>query len=100
MAFTTRTAMNVALAVLAAATLSGVSAPKKLCEGFLPPNSMRIPVGDHSHRGIRNNGGLTEDQYNQIMDRIQSLFQDVVKARGGTLVVNRLWTDDTVNSSA
>ena len=61
---------------------------------------MRIPVGDHSHRGIRNNGGLTEDQYNSIMDRIQSLFGDVVKQRGGTLVINRLWTDDTVNSSA
>jgi hypothetical protein len=86
--------------LLAAFSTSGVSNSKTLCEGFVPANDMRIPVGDRSHLGLRNNGGLTEAQYNSIMDRIQSMFQDVVKQRGGNLVINRLWTDDTVNSSA
>jgi hypothetical protein len=88
------------LASVLALTLGGHANATKLCEGFLPPNNMKIPVGDHSHIGKSNAGGLTEAQYNAIMDRIQSLFGDVVKSKGGTLVINRLWTDDTVNSSA
>ncbi len=80
--------------------LNGVASTNRLCEGFLPANDMKIPVGDHSHFGIRNNGGITEAQYNQIMDRIQALYGDVVKQRGGNLVINRLWNDSTVNSSA
>jgi hypothetical protein len=90
------------LALLASAfmfTMSGVASSKKLCEGFLPPNDMKIPVGSHII-GLTNKGGLTEEQYNQIMDRIESMYADVVKQKGGTLVINRLWTNSTVNSSA
>jgi hypothetical protein len=80
--------------------ISGVASTQKICEGFVPANDMKIPVGDRSHFGMRNNGGITEAQYNDIMDRIQALYADVIKQRGGTLVINRLWTDSTVNSSA
>jgi hypothetical protein len=82
-------------------TLSGVASPnRQLCEGFLPPNDMKIPIGDHSHHGRSGATGITEAQYNDIMDRIQKQYVDVVKAKGGTLVINRLWSDATVNSSA
>lgn len=86
--------------LLLAATASGIASSKNLCEGFLPPNDLKIPVGNHSYRGVLNNGGLTEAQFNSVMDRIQSMYGDVVKQRGGNLVINRLWTDATVNSSA
>jgi len=85
--------------VLAFAT-TGISSSQKVCAGFLPENDMKIPVGDHSHIGMRGNGGVTEGQYNAIMDRIQSLYGPVVQQKGGTLVINRLWSDSTVNSSA
>ena len=71
----------------------------KLCEGFLPANTMKIPVGDHSVVGLLDKG-ITEAQYTEVMDRIENLYTNVVKTRGGRLVVNRLWDDSTVNSSA
>ncbi len=67
---------------------------KTLCEGFLPKNNLKIPVGRFS------TGGITQAQFNQVMDRIQRLFEGDVKAAGGTLQINRLWTDATVNASA
>jgi len=87
-------------AMVLALTTTAFSNSKTVCAGIVAPNNMRIPVGDHSHRGLINNGGLTEDQYNAIMDRMQTLFTDQVKAKGGTYVINRMWTDDEVNSSA
>lgn len=61
---------------------------------FLPPN-------DLSHKiGARDAGGITQDQFNAVMDRMQSLYGPIVAAKGGVLVINRLWTDDTVNASA
>ncbi len=95
-----RSAILLAAVVLISFTTTGMSTSKKMCEGFLPPNDMKIPVGDRSHMGILNNGSLTEAQYNVIMDRIQSMYGDIVRQKGGTLVINRLWTDATVNSSA
>jgi hypothetical protein len=86
--------------LVAVAAVGAVSSTKTLCEGFVPPNSMKIPVGDRTHFGIRNNGGLTEQQYTAIMDRIQAMYASVVQQKGGTLVINRLWSDSTVNSSA
>jgi len=71
-----------------------------VCEGFVPPNDMKIPVGDTSHIGIMGNGGLTEAQYQEVMNRIQTIYTPVVQAKGKTLVVNRLWSDSTVNASA
>ncbi len=77
--------------------------PKELCEGFLPPNSMKIPVGSL----VRSNffeakaaGGITEQQFNAVMDRIQKLYGPVVTQAGGNLTINRKWTDPTVNASA
>jgi hypothetical protein len=87
-------------ALLMLFTVSATPVTKELCHGFLPPNDMKIPVGDHSHKGMLGNGGITEEQYNMIMDRIQKMYGDYVTSKGATLVINRLWTDDTVNSSA
>jgi len=81
-------------------TQASAATSKKLCKGFLPPNDLQIPVGDRSHHGITAGPGVTEQQYNQIMDRIESLYSDEVQKKGGKLVINRLWSDATVNSSA
>jgi hypothetical protein len=96
-----KSAVMMASALLLAMATLGMSDNKVVCEGFLPPNDMKIPVGDHSHIGMQKvHGGLTEQEYNQIMDRIEKMYSAEVQKRGGKLVVNRLWTDDTVNSSA
>lgn len=88
------------LLVALAGSLGVTNVEQRLCEGFLPPNDMKIPVGDTSHPGIRGGGGLTEARYNEIMDRIERIYGPIVQQKGATLKVNRLWKDDTVNASA
>jgi hypothetical protein len=94
-----RCAPAILFAIIIMFVPASTSTAKDLCQGFLPPNEMKIPVGAHPV-GIRNNGGLNEQQYNSVMDRIQAMYGHIVARKGGTLVINRLWTDATVNSSA
>ena len=72
------------------------SVPHKrtLCEGFLPKNNLRIPVGDVRAMGI------DEATFNAVMDKAEKVYAPIIAAHGGHLVVNRLWTDETVNASA
>ena len=85
-----------ALPLVAAVLLSLVAAaPRPVArESFLPPNNLKIPVSTMGNKGI------TRDQYDAVMDRMQALYGPIVAARGGTLVINRLWDDETVNASA
>ena len=83
------------LVVAVAATLAPRRPAKKvLCDGFLPKNNMKIPVGDVRALGI------DEVTFNKVMDRIQEVYGPIVAAHGGTLQINRLWEDETVNASA
>lgn len=88
------------MAVVAAVALSfssfvqQASWPKTLCEGFLPANSMRIPVGDV------NAAGISQDVFNSVLDRAQQLYGPIIASKGGKFVINRKWTDPTVNASA
>ncbi len=90
------------IAAVASVTLmtGAAQGTKHLCEGFVPENDMKIPVGDKSHPGIRGGGGITEAQYHKIMDRIQEMYGNWLAQQGKTLVINRLWSDATVNASA
>ena len=83
------------LAAIAFASLiaAAPSAPKYR-ESFLPANNLK-------HRlGTQDAGGITEAQFNAVMDKMQDIYGPIVASHGGTLQINRLWTDDTVNASA
>jgi len=86
--------------VLAAVALSAVlfsAAPRAvmLCkDGFLPQNDLKIPIGSLEDKGI------TQLQFNAVMDRAEAIYAPIIKARGGRLVLKRLWDDPTVNASA
>jgi len=67
----------------------------KVCPGFLPENDMKIPVALGKAAG-----GISQAQYNEVMDRLEAVYGPIVQARGGVLQINRLWDDSTVNSSA
>ena len=89
--------------VAAAGLTASQMIPKELCEGFLPTNNMKIPVGAKIRSNFMSptaSGGITEIQFNAVMDRIERLYAPVVKQNGGTLKINRKWTDSTVNASA
>jgi hypothetical protein len=63
-------------------------------EGFLPKNDMRIPVGS------KNTNSMTEERFNEIIDKVNEVYAPIVKGEGARLKFNRKWTDDTVNASA
>ncbi|MDE2489913.1 MAG: hypothetical protein KGM24_03645 [Elusimicrobia bacterium] len=82
----------------ALALLLGAAAPqparRDLPNSFLPPNSMRIEVD------AMGAGGITHAQFDAVMDQMQAVYGPIIAARGGQLVINRLWDDPTVNASA
>ena len=82
--------------VLIATLCASADAPRRVVleEGFLPPNNLQIPVGSLEDKGISLN------EYDAVMDRIQALYGPIIAARGGRLVIKRLWDDPTVNASA
>lgn len=100
----TRVTARVTLLAAAAITVSSFASDRtsELCEGFLPPNEMKIPVGAVHQWAFSEfaTGGLTEEQFNAVIDRFDRLFREDVTKAGGNLKINRLWTDETVNASA
>lgn len=85
------------LSAVAAFILCGAARPAAAasdCEGFLPPNDLSIPVGSADDKGI------IQSQFNAVLDTVQKLYAPVIAAKGGTLQINRLWNDGTVNASA
>lgn len=62
--------------------------------GFLPENDMYISVND------KNANDMTEERFNEIIDRIESVYAPIVRSKKGKLVVKRKWSDGTVNASA
>ncbi|MBK9322324.1 MAG: hypothetical protein IPM97_05115 [Bdellovibrionaceae bacterium] len=55
---------------------------------------MQIPIGTFS------TGGITEEQFNQVLDRLERIFSGDVSRLGDILRVRRYWSDGTVNASA
>ena len=62
--------------------------------GFVEENQLSIPVGDKAA------GGITEAQFNRVIDRVSELHRDEVTDAGGELMVERKWSDGTVNAYA
>jgi hypothetical protein len=88
-----KVALPLAAAVLVSLIAAAPSAPKYR-ESFLPPNNLKHRIG------AKDSGGISEAQFNAVMDRMQAIYGPIVASHGGNLVINRLWTDDTVNASA
>jgi hypothetical protein len=58
---------------------------------FMPPNNL-----DQEEL----TGGLTEAQFNSVIDKVMSFYGPIVQNFGATLTVDRRWTDNTVKASA
>jgi hypothetical protein len=61
---------------------------------FMPPNNL------HLQDNINSRAGITEVQFNAIIDRFEKVYGPIIESHGATLKVNRLWTNATVNASA
>ncbi|MDO8803147.1 MAG: hypothetical protein Q7R35_01835 [Elusimicrobiota bacterium] len=64
------------------------------CNGFLPPNDLKIPVGSVDDKGI------IEAQFNDVINAVEKIYKPIVAAQGKVLQINRLWTNATVNANA
>jgi hypothetical protein len=67
-----------------------------LCSGFAPHNDRYIPVS----RNDEVTTGISESDFNSVLDKVQSLYTSIIQEKGGTFEINRLWTNGTVNASA
>lgn len=81
-----------ALALLAFLTAGPQT--RLLCDGFLPPNDLKIPIGAMEDKGI------TKAQFDKVMDQVERIYTPIIQAQGGELVVERAWDDATVNAYA
>ncbi|MFH2202570.1 MAG: hypothetical protein ABIJ96_05615 [Elusimicrobiota bacterium] len=90
-----RKSIVAAVAVLLLAATPVARSPQVLCEGFLPENDLKIPIMKSASLT-----GMTESQFNEVLDKVERIYAPVVSAMGGNLKIKRLWTDDTVNASA
>lgn len=88
---------NIALGLALSVTM--IAQPLFACtedgkEGILPENDMNISVN------AKRFGGITEEQFNSIIDDVEGLYSPIVANLGGKLKVVRNWGDGTVNAYA
>lgn len=63
-------------------------------EGFVPEHNLKISVYE------KRNGGISEEQFHSVIDKIEAIYSPIVSQMGGNLQVARNWTDGTVNAYA
>ena len=62
--------------------------------GFVEENSEYVPVNAFLQSGI------TQAQFNNLIDRVVAVYAPIIEAKGKTLEVERRWNDGTVNAYA
>lgn len=63
------------------------------CNGFFPADW-------NETRPVANNFGASYAEFNEALDRIESIYKPIIASYGAKLVVNRLWENESVNASA
>jgi hypothetical protein len=61
---------------------------------IVPENDLQIFVGDKA----ANN--MTQEEFNQVIDSVENTYAPIVRELGGTLFVDRRWSNPTVNAYA
>lgn len=87
----TKTVMALGSALLISTSVSG---ERQLCEGFVPENNLWISAN------TKNVTGITEEQFNAVIDKLEQMYAPVLAEKGGTLSVQRNWSNGTVNAYA
>ncbi len=67
-----------------------------LCQGFLPPNKMQIPIGARSARLV----GMTQAQFNADIGKVANVYNPIFANKGIPFVIEGLWNNNNVNSQA
>ncbi len=67
--------------------------PANVCQ-MVPPNTQAFDQDPMDHANV------DQTTFNQIMDAVQAVYTPIIAARGGRLVIDRLWTNDEANAFA
>lgn len=78
------------LALLTGFAVSGSA----MAHDFLPPNNLDL------QDDVNFAGGISEADFNAVIDQAEAYYASVFAGHGGTLRVERKWRDGTVNASA
>ena len=62
--------------------------------GFVEENDLNIPVDS-----LRT-AGLSEEQFNSVIEKLETIYSPVVSSLGAKLKINRKWSDGTANANA
>ena len=81
------------LALLTFSFTTAHSEKHTLCKGYAPENDMWIPDSPQAM-------GIEQAEFNEVLDRIQKEYEPEVARKGGSLMIQRLWSNGTVNASA
>lgn len=66
--------------------------------GIVPKNNLYIKV--QSSNKSQKKIGLSEEEFHQSIDKVTSVYKDIVASKGAELVVKKDWEDGTVNAFA
>lgn len=89
---------NLTAAVVLLSPLHAFSDVSSSFHSFLPKNDARIPVGALTVQGTAS--GVTELEYNSVLDQVEKAYAPVVAAKKATLSIDRAWSNDEVNAYA
>lgn len=67
-------------------------------DGFFPKNQGRDP--NASFLGSFAPQGIDVNKFNEIIDDVSKIYEPIIASRGGKLVVQRKWSDKTINAYA
>lgn len=86
---------NLSLGLLLAGSLNAYAVERScIKDGFLPKNDLKVPVNAY------NANSMTEARFNAILDQVERSYSSIVRSKGGKLLLQRNWTDGTVNAYA
>lgn len=88
------TAKLLALSLTLSVATNGYACTEDGREGIVEDNKMNIPVN------AKRFGGVTEEQFNSIIDKYETMYAPEIERMGAKLEIVRNWTDGTVNAYA
>jgi len=85
---------NLLLSLMLVFSIAAMACSEDGTSGFVEENNLYIPAD------AKLLGGLTEEQFNNVIDKIETIYSPIATNMGGKLSIARKWDDGTVNANA
>lgn len=80
--------------VTAIGALNGFTCTEDGVEGIVPENNLYISPSEKS------TNGMTEALFNEVIDKVEAIYEPIIDKMGAKLSIARKWNDGTVNAYA